>query len=207
MDDALLRFGSGQPTVTRPGGAQGRSPAIGRFGASVAALAILLAACGGGPAASPTVLAQATPSPHASPTTAATPEVTPAAAATPTPAVTPTADNIDAELAATRFMTIGTSSTLDQSGDHPNAATFSSSFPTTVSRIYAIYELDDGVADTVLLRWKRNGTEVAKGSFHYGAKTSYAWTWMNKPFSAGDYELTATLNTFGDTITIRFKVQ
>ena len=75
-----------------------------------------------------------------------------------------TPNNIDAELAATKFKAIGTSSTLDQSGDHPNAATFSSTFPTTVDRIYAIYELDDGIHETVLFSWKRNRTEVAKAS-------------------------------------------
>jgi hypothetical protein len=118
-----------------------------------------------------------------------------------------TPNNIDAELAATKFKAIGTSSTLDQSGDHPNAATFSSTFPTTVDRIYAIYELDDGVHETVLFSWKRNGTEVAKATFDYSDKTSYAWTWMNGPFKAGDYDVTATLKTSGDTITISFKVQ
>ncbi|MDQ6796147.1 MAG: hypothetical protein M3067_15290, partial [Chloroflexota bacterium] len=118
-----------------------------------------------------------------------------------------TPNNIDAELAATKFKAIGTSSTLDQSGVHPNAATFSSTFPTTVDRIYAIYELDDGVHDTVLFSWKRNGTQVAKASFNYSDKTSYAWTWMNGPFKTGDYEVTATLKTSGDTITVSFKVQ
>jgi hypothetical protein len=118
-----------------------------------------------------------------------------------------TPHNIDAELAATKFKAIGTSSTLDQSGDHPNAATFSSTFPTTVERIYAIYELDDGVHETVLFSWKRNGIQVAKASFDYSDKTSYAWTWMNGPFKAGDYEVTATLKTSGDTITVSFKVQ
>ena len=391
MADPLLRFGSGRPTVTRRRGARGRSPARGRFGASIAALAILLAACGGGSTASPTVQAQATPSPSASPTAEATPTpVTPTPEVTPTPAVTPTAtaaaaacqshpptalsqgwkqltaqdgdyrfsypadwadlsgtvpltakdsvspttfaetglgsdakinidfvktadgslgisawelkgvrsgtsalfdsdlawlktqpqlksvlddrlevcidgstargfssswtaspkdnfliiyvlqrngkmyevqmtaqdpasaatlqellqtwkwseplagtpNNIDAELAATKFMAIGTSSTLDQSGNHPNAATFSSTFPTTVDRIYAIYELDDGVHETVLFSWKRNGVQVAKASFDYSDKTSYAWTWMNGPFKAGDYDVTATLKTSGDTIMV-----
>jgi hypothetical protein len=118
-----------------------------------------------------------------------------------------TPNNIDAELAATKFKAIGTSSTLDQSGDHPNAATFSSTFPTTAAKIYTIYELDDGVHETVLFSWKRNGVEVAKASFDYSAKTSYAWTWMNGPFKAGDYEVTAKLKISGDTITVSFKVQ
>lgn len=150
--------------------------------AGSAALTLLVSACGGTPAA------------RASP---------PAASS-----VAP----VDGQLAATKFAAFGTAGELDQTGQHPNPATYKSAFPTTADRIWILYELDDGVADTVLFDWRKDGSQLATNSFDYTDRTSFAWGWLTPDpstgkFVPGNYEVTASLKTSGEKITLRFVVQ
>lgn len=128
------------------------------------------------------------------------------------PATSGTPGNVDDQLAATKFAAFGTAAELDQSGDHPNPATFKSVFPAKSDRIYLIYELDDGVADTVDFSWKREGVEFVHKSYDYTDKTGFAWSWLTADpstglFRVGNYEVTATLKKAGDSITVPFKVE
>lgn len=120
--------------------------------------------------------------------------------------------NIADQLAATKFASFGTAADLDQSGDHPNPATFKSTFPTTAGRIWIIYELDDGVADTVIFDWRKDGRQLATNSFDYTERTSFAWGWLTPDpttgkFVPGNYEVTASLKTAGDKVTLKFVVE
>lgn len=120
---------------------------------------------------------------------------------------------VDAQLAATKFAAFGTAGELDQSGGgHPNPATFKSTFPTTADRIWIIYELDDGVADTVMFDWRKDGSQLATNSFDYTDRTNFAWGWLTPDpstgkFVPGNYEVSATLKTSGEKITLKFVVE
>ena len=125
----------------------------------------------------------------------------------------PTVPNIADQLAATKFAAFGTAGELDQSGGgHPNPATFKSTFPTNADRIWIIYELDDGVADTVMFDWRKDGSQLATNSFDYTERTSFAWGWLTPDpttgkFVPGNYEVSATLKTSGEEITLKFVVE
>jgi hypothetical protein len=124
-----------------------------------------------------------------------------------------TPEDVGAQLDATRFAAFSTAGKLDQSSDHPNAATFKRTFPTTAQRIWILYELDDGVHDKITLTWRHEGTQVGKSTtFDYTDKTSFAWGWLTPDpatdrFVPGNYEVTATLKDAGDTITMAFTVE
>ncbi len=119
---------------------------------------------------------------------------------------------VAAQLAATKFAAFGTAGELDDSGEHPNPATYKSTFPTTADRIWILYELDDGVVDTVLFDWRKDGRELATNSFDYTDRTSFAWGWLTPDpstgkFVPGNYEVTASLKTAGEKITLKFVVE
>jgi hypothetical protein len=116
------------------------------------------------------------------------------------------------QVAATKFAAFGTAAELDQSGDHPNPATFKTVFPAKWDKIYIVYELDDGVADTVEFTWKLNGAQIFAKSYDYAANTVFAWAGITSDpstglFTTGSYEVTATLKNAGDHITVLLTVQ
>lgn len=186
-----------------------RTGALSRLAALVPVLLLILAACGP-TAGSPVASATATPTP----TPAATAEVTASPAATASPDATPEAPgptDLDDEFAATDFKVIGMSATLDDTGDVPNASTFQSVFPAMSERIYVLYELDDGAAETVNFSWAQGGRELFTNSFDYKTTTTFAWGWITPPssgrFATGDYSVTLSLEESGDTITVPFSVE
>jgi hypothetical protein len=127
------------------------------------------------------------------------------------PLEAPGPTDLDAEFAATDFKVIGMSATLDDTGDVPNASTFQSVFPAMSERIYVLYELDDGAAETVNFSWAQGGRELFTNSFDYKTTTTFAWGWITPPssgrFATGDYSVTLSLEDSGDTITVPFSVE
>ncbi|HEY0444688.1 MAG TPA: hypothetical protein VGC90_10735 [Candidatus Limnocylindrales bacterium] len=123
----------------------------------------------------------------------------------------PSSGSIDDQIAATKFAAFGTASELDQSGDHPNPATFKTEFPAKTDKIYIVYELDDGVADTVNFTWKLDGAQIFDKSYDYTANTAFGWAGItagrSAGFKAGTYAVTATLKNAGDSITAVFTVR
>lgn len=101
--------------------------------------------------------------------------------------------------------------TLDDSGDDPNPADFRDVFPARSDRIYVIYQLDDGTADTITFSWARGGRELFTNSFDYKETTTFAWGWITPPssglFTTGSYTVTLTLQNSGDAITVPFTVE
>jgi hypothetical protein len=124
-----------------------------------------------------------------------------------------TPEDISAQLAATEFAAFATAGKLDNSGEHPNPATFKTTFPATAKRIWILYELDDGIHDMVSLTWRHEGRQVGKPvSFDYTGKSAFAWGWLTPDpithrFVPGNYEVTATLRDAGDSITLAFTVE
>ena len=124
-----------------------------------------------------------------------------------------TPEDISAQLAATDFAAFATAGKLDDSGEHPNPATFKTTFPATAKRIWILYELDDGIRDMVSVTWRREGKQVGKSvSFDYTEKSAFAWAWLTPDpithrFLPGNYEVTATLRDAGDSITLAFTVE
>jgi hypothetical protein len=121
--------------------------------------------------------------------------------------------DVTAQLAATKFAAFATAAKLDESGDHPNPATFKTTFPATAKRIWIRYELDDGIHDTVSVTWRREGKQMGKSvSFDYTEKSAFAWGWLTPDpithrFLPGNYEVTASLRDAGDSITLAFTVE
>jgi hypothetical protein len=120
--------------------------------------------------------------------------------------------DLDDQFAATAFKVVGVSSVLDKSiKGQPNPATFQSAFPSMSERIYVIYDLDDGVQDTVHFSWTRDGRELGKPSQFDFKTTSYAWGWIEAGadglFDTGSYAVTLSLEGSGDTITVPFTVE
>ncbi|MDQ2964431.1 MAG: hypothetical protein M3R57_01065, partial [Chloroflexota bacterium] len=115
------------------------------------------------------------------------------------------------QFAATDFKVIGMAANLDESGDHPNVADFQSVFPQDLPRIHVIYELDDGVSDTVDFSWKRDGREIVANKFVYESTIGFAWGGLTPGssgrFAVGSYQVTLTLESSGDTITVPFTVE
>jgi len=115
------------------------------------------------------------------------------------------------QFAATDFKIVGMAGTLDDSGDDPNPADFRDVFPARSDRIYVIYQLDDGTADTITFSWARGGRELFTNSFDYKETTTFAWGWITPPssglFTTGSYTVTLTLANSGDTITVPFTVE
>jgi hypothetical protein len=115
------------------------------------------------------------------------------------------------QFAATDFKVVGMAATLDESGDDPNQADFQVVFPARSDRIYVIYQLDDGAADTITFSWARDGRELFTNSFDYKETTTFAWGWITPPssglFTTGSYTVTLTLANSGDTITVPFTVE
>jgi hypothetical protein len=117
------------------------------------------------------------------------------------------------QLAATDFKIVGMAAEVDRSlPGRPNAATFQDVFPAMSEFIYVIYELDDGVTDTVNFRWERGGRQPLDAEpFDYEETTSFAWAWITPPssglFATGSYAVTLTLKSSGDTITVPFTVE
>lgn len=172
----------------RPGARRRHSVLLAGSGA----LTLLVSACSGTPAASPA--AQAT------------------VAAVATQSAASSVGPVDGQLAATKFAALGTAGELDDSGQHPNPATYKTTFPTTADRIWILYELDDGVVDTVLFDWRKDGSQLATNSFDYTDQTSFAWGWLTPDpstgkFVPGNYEVTASLKSSGEKITLKFVVE
>lgn len=121
--------------------------------------------------------------------------------------------DLDGEFAATDFKIVGTATDIDRTlPGRPNPASFQSAFPPTSVRIYVIYELDDGVADTVQFSWKQEGREIVTSSFDYAETATFAWGWITPDpatgrFDAGSYTVTLTLVNSGDTVTVPFTVE
>jgi hypothetical protein len=115
------------------------------------------------------------------------------------------------QFAATAFKVAGMAAKLDESGDHPNVADFQSIFPQELPRIHVIYELDDGVSDTVHFSWKRDGREIVANKFVYASTIGFAWGGLTPgssgKFTPGSYQVTLTLESSGDAITLPFTVQ
>jgi hypothetical protein len=120
--------------------------------------------------------------------------------------------DLDDQFATTDFKVVGMATDVDKSiPGRPNPATFQSVFPATTEKIYVIYELDDGIEDAVTIGWARDGRDMfVSKPFDYST-TSFAWGWITRPsggeFATGSYQVTLTLETSGDTITVPFTVE
>jgi hypothetical protein len=120
--------------------------------------------------------------------------------------------DLDDQFAATEFKVVGLSGIVDKSiKGQPNPATFQSAFPAMSERIYVIYDLDDGVKDTVHFSWTRDGRAYGNPTQFPFETTSYAWGWIESGpdglFDTGSYTVTLSLESSGDTITVPFTVE
>jgi hypothetical protein len=117
--------------------------------------------------------------------------------------------DLDDQFAATDFRVVGISPELinEDGQDHPDESSFMETIPADSERIYLIYELDDGVVDTVQFSWHRGGRQLFANEFNYDDSTDFAWAWLNGPAAVGDYQVTLTLESSGDTITVPFTVE
>lgn len=117
--------------------------------------------------------------------------------------------DLDDQFAATDFRVVGVAPELinEDGQDHPDESSFRETIPAESERIYLIYELDDGVVDTVQFTWHRDGRQIFANQFDYDDSTDFAWAWINGPAAVGDYQVTLTLETSGDTVTVPFTVE
>jgi hypothetical protein len=121
--------------------------------------------------------------------------------------------DIEDQLASTDFKVAGMAAELiDEEGqEHPDQSSFEDTFPARSGNIYVVYELDDGVADTVEFTWRRGDRDLFSNSFNYTERTTFAWAWITPPssgvFQTGDYAVTLTLRDSGDSITLPFTIE
>jgi hypothetical protein len=120
--------------------------------------------------------------------------------------------DLGAELDATDFDAAVLMSDFDQTdwpGRPPPQSESEGTFDPD-GRIWAVYKLDEGVADTVLLTWYFEGEAATDASrLDYDDETAYAWGYLDPGsggFDAGDWEAVFELEEGGDRLTLPFEV-
>lgn len=112
-------------------------------------------------------------------------------------------------MTAEGFAVAATASDVDLSQTAPDPTTFTTTFPTSATRIVVVYQLADGVQGEVLVTWISGGEVLIEDSLTM-PDGGWGSNWITPPaggFEPGGYEVVLELVGTGGSVTLPFTVE